>query len=192
MAALPVSPGMTRIRIVLEDLLSGRVREMGRRLDLRALSGTPELSEHRISVMPPEPAGEGPFIRRGYRVVPYADALFGSGLDTIHGLVEIYDVAAGAEVVVTHRILGEMQNLIESRSPVPADSLEERGDIRLARFALPVEHLPSGAYFLETLLLDAAGTALAGSQRTFWMENPGAAPLPVRHAGDEYDLLSAD
>lgn len=165
-----------RLRLRLTDVLGGEAVEK----DLR-LAAPPEdggLSDILLGVTPPVPATEGPFRRGAWRFLPYADALYGSGLDTLRGLLEVHSATPLDSLQLGLALLGERRNRLESRLPRPLSSFPclPGEPIRVA-FSLPVTHLPSGSYQLEATLQD--GQLRRMVRRPFWVHNPQvAAPAP--------------
>ncbi|MCB1045989.1 MAG: GWxTD domain-containing protein [Calditrichaeota bacterium] len=195
---LPVSGGALRIRVELENQGGGKATR-DRRItvpepvadgagqDSARVAGVPRppmLSGMRLSVIPPEPAEDGPFLHRGWRCVPYADLLYDARLSVVHGLIELYDLP-GDGTVYSLRLLDENQFMVrelEHEANLPTGS-------QLRPIAVPVSDLPSGAWLLEARLESPGGAVLAATRKSFWMLNPDAAPLPGRITENEFENM---
>ncbi|MFA7329951.1 MAG: GWxTD domain-containing protein [Candidatus Delongbacteria bacterium] len=174
--ALPTGSG--RLRVQLRDLHSGLAVEKSLRLAAPAADG--RLSEILLGVSLPDTAASGPFRRGGWRFLPYADGLYGAGLDTLRGLLEIRSARPADSLQLSLALLGERRNRLESRLPRALSSFPHLpGDPQRVVFSLPVTHLPSGSYQVEaTLTRDGALPAV--TRRAFWVHNPDvAAPAPT-------------
>lgn len=181
--ALPASAAGGRLRVLLRDLAEGRVEEKSLRLG--APAGT-LLGGLCLGVAPPDPATEGPFLRGAWRFLPYADAIYGAGLDTLRGLVEIRPDGSADSLELGLAILGEGRNRLESRLPRPLGAfvLQTGDPLRLA-FALPVDRLPSGSYHLEIELLEQ-GLRRDLLRKAFWVHNPDLQAPERSLAVDEF------
>lgn len=187
---LPAGAWRTVLRV--QDLADGSTVEKAARLELPA-AGDPALGQPRLAVSPPQRGDGGPFLVDGWRLVPYADALYGAGVPTLHGWTALrMTEPLEAEFVV--RVLGEMQNRLTSRLPQPLDSVRLEGsDPLLLAFDVDVSELASGAYFLELELRRiGGGQSLATVRRGFWMENPGVVAVDRQLLADEYDSYGAE
>jgi GWxTD domain-containing protein len=190
---VPLPAGLWRLTLRLQDLVDGEARERSLRLD-EAAAGDSLLSAPRLSVLAPEPAAEGPFRIDGWRLVPYADALYGSGLPMLHGWVQLRGDELPEPAWLALRVLGEMQNPLLSRPRQAVDSLRLAGsNPPLLPISLDVSGLASGVYFLEIELQAGDGYRSLGSvRRSFWMENPGVQAPSRDLISDEYDRYGAE
>jgi len=158
-----------RLRLRLAHGSGGPVAEKTLRLPARP---APDVSDILPGVAAPEPATEGPFRRGGWRFLPYADALYGSGLDTLHALWEVRSGLPWDSLTLGVAVLGERRNRLESRLPRPLSvGRVLPGDPLRVAVSQPVGHLPSGSYQLE-LTLEGDGPPRR-ALRPFWVHNPG-------------------
>ena len=166
---LPLAGEGGRLRLRLSHAAGGAETEKGLRLPPAPSEGVSDILP---GVARPEPATEGPFRRGGWRFLPYADALYGSGLDTLHALWEVRSARPADSLTLGVAVLGERRNRLESRLPRPLSShLLLPGDPLRVAVAQPVTHLPSGSYQLE-LTLEGDGPPRR-ALRPFWVHNPG-------------------
>lgn len=169
-----------RLRVLVKDLLSGLATEKSLRL---SAPGNGPLGGLFLGVADPQPASEAPFLHGGesahWRFLPYTDAIYGSGLDTLHALVEVRDARALDSLEVAVVLLNERERRLESTLPRPLSSCPLlEGAVRLVALRQPVGHLPSGSYSLEVQLF-RQGALLGTAKRSFWMHNPAVAPAQV-------------
>ncbi|MDP2360527.1 MAG: GWxTD domain-containing protein [bacterium] len=181
--SLAAPPGGGRLRVAVADLAGGPAVE--KTLRLAAADSTALLGGLVLGVAAPHVAEEGPFRRGGWRFLPYADALFGSGLDTLHALIQVGARPGADSLLLGLALLGERGNRLESRLPRPLASWPRSPDDEgLLALALSVGHLPSGAYHLEAELLDGEHS-LGRLRKSFWMHNPAVeAPAPEPEGDD--------
>lgn len=169
-----------RLRVQVKDLLSGLATEKSLRLPA---PGSGALGGLFLGVADPQPAGEAPFLHGGgsahWRFLPYTDAIYGSGLDTLHALVEVRTPGALDSLDLAIALLNERERRLESTLPRPLSTCTVlEGPVRLVALRQPVGHLPSGSYSLEVQLF-RQGSAMGAAQRSFWMHNPSVAPAQV-------------
>lgn len=193
LVALRLPAGAWRTVLRVQDLGDGQTREKSSRLDLKPVDG-PTLGQPRLSTGPPVPASQGPFRVGDWRLVPYADALFGAGVPVLQGWTALRAPDDLPECELAVRVLGEMQNRLLGQPPQPLDSVRLAGsDPPLLAFEVDVSKLASGPYFLELELRESATSRMLGSvRRGFWMENPGVEAADRELLSDEYDSYGAE
>jgi GWxTD domain-containing protein len=186
-----IQPGNYRTVLTISDLNTQQTRTFRKKIRVKDFSQQPALSGICFSSAEPQLATEGPFRRCGNRIIPYADAIYGKLISHLHGVNIVYTPSDGSEYFVTHTILGEMQNRIESSVPKSLSKLDKCENGYFSPFAMPVDHLPSGAYFLKTELTDAASKSIAAVEKSFWIVNPDIENSARRLGSDEYDFYSS-
>jgi GWxTD domain-containing protein len=185
---LPAPGEGGRLRLRLEDLAGGGSAEKSLRLPAPPAGALGGLL---LGVAPPEPAAEGPFRRGGWRFLPYADALYGAGLDTLRGLVELRS-AAPDSLELGLVVLGEGGSRLLSSLPRALAAFPTlEGDPLQVAFALCVGTLPSGSYQLELELL-AGGRRRDVLLKPFWMHNPGVAAPERPLSADDFASASPE
>ncbi len=192
MISLRLPAGKMRLTLTLSDLVTGESRTKSQGTTLLELWRGPSVSDIRLGVSHAEPAQDGPFLRNGMRMVPYADAIYGQGLPVIHGLVETYNVTTADSALWTARVLSEMQSLLFSTRPRLVSEQRTIPGGFLVSFEQDVSELASGSYFLEVMLLDRNQVAQATTRRAVWIHNPGVVREAEEQRMGEYDHFSAE
>jgi GWxTD domain-containing protein len=185
-----------RVELQLLDLNS---REVGQRtfpLRLTMPSGSNSLSDMLLSLSPPVLAESPPFLLGGARVIPYADAVFGSGLNEVFAQCALL-LDADVDVTVSVYLLGDRQNVLKSTLAAPLDSfayaqktLHNGRRLIWLSASQDVRELPTSTYFFELRVMVGQET-LASTRHTFFIENPGVEALSLARYGDEYELYDS-
>lgn len=175
--------GLYRYQLTVEDRTSSTRASKSARMELP--EGRPGISGIRLGVQAAVPTEDSLFARRGLFLVPYADALYGPGLDQLHAIVELQPALPPDETRWTRRLLGERQNVLES-SPwaLLSEALLVDGETQLMSLQQPLGHVPSGSYLLE-LELEHQGRRVS-TRRPFWVKNPDVARPEQEITSDEY------
>jgi len=177
---LAIPPDGGRLRVRVADARTGLLSEKTLRVGKPAAAA---LGGCFLGVTAPEMAtDDGPFLHGAgaarWRFLSYGDAMYGSGLDTLHALVEVLDDGPLDSLELAVALLNERGRRLESGLPRPLAHFPLLdGPVRLVALRQPVGHLPSGAYELEVALYRQGGGA-ATVGKAFWMHNPAVAPPP--------------
>jgi GWxTD domain-containing protein len=177
---LPLDGRGGRLRLRVTDLIDGQSTEKSLRL---SPPGQGELGGIFLGVAAPMVATDGPFLHGTgtdrWRFLPYGDAIYGSGLDTLHAVAElrVEDPLDSLELSVA--LLNERGRRLESALPRSLSTFSNlQGPVSLVALKQAVGHLPSGSYSLEVRLSRPDGQ-VTSAVRAFWIHNPGVAPAQM-------------
>ncbi len=182
---LQLAAGVYRYQLSLRDTQSGEAGSKSSRLELP--QEPQRLSGIRAGVAAPRVASDGEaFELQGAFMVPYADALYGLGLDQFYGLAEVDPEFSTEQCRWTLKLLGERQNVVESTRWAMLESLlMPESNVPLAVLHQDCSRLPSGAYTI-VLELEEDGERWQTS-RPIWVKNPDVKAPERSLASDEYD-----
>ncbi len=161
--AVPLSPGLYRLDIVLKDVNSGNVGVVNTRLAVPRfeddhLSSSSLILADQILPVSSKDIGLGQFVLGDVKVRPKLDASFAAS-DGMGVFLQIYNLKVDdkthkSDATVQYRVMKEKTTDPILKFDVPKDKLPERGEELTLENIITLASLTPGAYKLEVAVTD--------------------------------------
>src|SRR5580700_6269840 len=161
--AVPLSPGLYRLDIVLKDVNNGNVGVVNTRLAVPRfeddhLSSSSLILADQITPVSSKDIGLGQFVLGDVKVRPKLDASFGA-TDGMGVYVQIYNLKVDdqthkSDATVQYRVMKEKTTEPVLKFDIPKDKLPEHGEELTLERIITLGSLPPGAYKLEVAVTD--------------------------------------
>jgi len=161
--AVPLSPGLYRLDIVLKDVNSGNVGVVNARLAVPRfqedqLTASSLILADQIQRVSIKDIGLGQFVLGDVKVRPKMDATF-AAKDSMGVFLQVYNLKVDdkthkADASVEFRVTKEKATVPALKFDIPADKLPERGEELTLENVLTLGSLDPGKYKLEVQVTD--------------------------------------
>jgi len=161
--AVPLSPGLYRLDIVLKDVNSGNVGVVNTRLGVphyedEKLSSSSLILADQIQRVSSKDIGVGQFVLGDVKVRPKMDGAF-AGNDNLGIFLQVYNLKVDdkthkADAAVEYRVMREKQAEPVMKFSETGDQLGQRGEELTLEKAVKLSTLPPGKYKLEVQITD--------------------------------------
>ncbi|MGB8542566.1 MAG: GWxTD domain-containing protein [Candidatus Acidiferrales bacterium] len=161
--AVPLSPGLYRLDIVLKDVNSGNVGVVNTRLAVPRfeddhLSSSSLILADQITPVSSKDIGLGQFVLGDVKVRPKLDASFAAS-DGMGVFLQIYNLKVDdqthkSDASVQYRVMKDKATEPVLKFDVPKDKLPEHGEELTLENIITLGSLPPGAYKLEVAVTD--------------------------------------
>jgi GWxTD domain-containing protein len=161
--AVPLSPGLYRLDIVLKDVNNGNVGVVNTRLAVPRfeddqLSSSSLILADQILPVSSKDIGLGQFVLGDVKVRPKLDASFGAA-DGMGVFLQIYNLKVDdkthkSDATVQYRVMKDKNTEPVLKFDIPKDKLPEHGEELTLENIITLGSLPPGAYKLEVAVTD--------------------------------------
>src|ERR1700732_4193875 len=161
--AVPLSPGLYRLDIVLKDVNNGNVGVVNTRLAVPRfeddhLSSSSLILADQILPVSSKDIGLGQFVLGDVKVRPKLDASFAAA-DGMGVFLQVYNLKVDgqthkSDATVQYRVMKEKTIEPVLKFDIPKDKLPERGEELTLENIISLGSLPPGAYKLEVAVTD--------------------------------------
>lgn len=161
--AVPLSPGLYRLDIVLKDVNNGNVGVVNTRLAVPRfeddhLSSSSLILADQISPVSSKDIGLGQFVLGDVKVRPKLDAAFGTA-DGMGVFLQIYNLKVDdkthkSDASVQYRVMKDKTTEPVLKFDIPKDKLPEHGEELTLENIITLGSLAPGAYKLEVAVTD--------------------------------------
>jgi GWxTD domain-containing protein len=161
--AVPLSPGLYRLDIVLKDVNNGNVGVVNTRLAVPRfeddhLSSSSLILADQISPVSAKDIGLGQFVLGDVKVRPKLDAAFGAA-DGMGVFLQIYNLKVDdkthkSDATVQYRVMKDKATEPVLKFDIPKDKLPEHGEELTLENIITLGSLAPGAYKLEVAVTD--------------------------------------
>ncbi len=161
--AVPLSPGLYRLDIVLKDVNNGNVGVINTRLAVPRfeddrLSSSSLILADQISPVSAKDIGLGQFVLGDVKVRPKLDASFGAA-DGMGVFLQIYNLKVDekthkSDASVQYRVMKDKASEPVLKFDIPKDKLPEHGEELTLENIITLGSLAPGAYKLEVAVTD--------------------------------------
>jgi hypothetical protein len=161
--AVPLSPGLYRLDIVLKDVNSGNVGVVNTRLGVphyedEKLSSSSLILADQIQRVSSKDIGVGQFVLGDVKVRPKMDGAF-AGNDNLGIFLQVYNLKVDdkthkADAAVEYRVMKEKQAEPVMKFSETGDQLGQRGEELTLEKAVKLSSLAPGKYKLEVQITD--------------------------------------
>jgi len=161
--AVPLSPGLYRLDIVLKDVNNGNVGVVNTRLAVPRfeddhLSSSSLILADQISPVSAKDIGLGQFVLGDVKVRPKLDAAFGAA-DGMGVFLQIYNLKVDdkthkSDASVQYRVMKDKATEPVLKFDIPKDKLPEHGEELTLENIITLGSLAPGAYKLEVAVTD--------------------------------------
>jgi len=161
--AVPLSPGLYRLDIVLKDVNNGNVGVVNTRLAVPRfeddhLSSSSLILADQILPVSSKDIGLGQFVLGDVKVRPKLDASFAAA-DGMGVFLQVYNLKVDdqthkSDATVQYRVMKEKTTEPVLKFDVPRDKLPEHGEELTLENIITLGSLPPGAYKLEVAVTD--------------------------------------
>ena len=161
--AVPLSPGLYRLDIVLKDVNNGNVGVVNTRLAVPRfeddhLSSSSLILADQILPVSSKDIGLGQFVLGDVKVRPKLDASFAAA-DGMGVFLQVYNLKVDdqthkSDATVQYRVMKEKTTEPVLKFDIPKDKLPERGEELTLENIITLGSLPPGAYKLEVAVTD--------------------------------------
>jgi len=161
--AVPLSPGLYRLDIVLKDVNNGNVGVVNTRLAVPRfeddhLSSSSLILADQISPVSAKDIGLGQFVLGDVKVRPKLDAAFGAA-DGMGVFLQIYNLKVDdkthkSDASVQYRVMKDKATEPVLKFDIPKDKLPEHGEELTLENIITLGSLTPGAYKLEVAVTD--------------------------------------
>jgi GWxTD domain-containing protein len=161
--AVPLSPGLYRLDIVLKDVNNGNVGVVNTRLAVPRfeddhLSSSSLILADQILPVSSKDIGLGQFVLGDVKVRPKLDASFAAA-DGMGVFLQVYNLKVDgqthkSDATVQYRVMKEKTIEPVLKFDIPKDKLPERGEELTLENIITLGSLPPGAYKLEVAVTD--------------------------------------
>jgi GWxTD domain-containing protein len=161
--AVPLSPGLYRLDIVLKDVNNGNVGVVNTRLAVPRfeddhLSSSSLILADQISPVSAKDIGLGQFVLGDVKVRPKLDAAFGAA-DGMGVFLQIYNLKVDdkthkSDASVQYRVMKDKTTEPVLKFDIPKDKLPEHGEELTLENIITLGSLAPGAYKLEVAVTD--------------------------------------
>src|ERR1700722_181651 len=191
--AIPLSPGLYRLDIVLKDTNNGNVGVVNTRLAVPrfeddSLSSSTLILADQIQRVSTHDIGLGQFVLGDLKVRPKLDSSFSSS-DSMGVFLQVYNLKTDekthkADASVQFRVTREKESTPVLSFDVPQNSLPEHGEELTLENRITLGSLTPGKYKLEVAITDNIAKQTITPTADFTVKGNGtpAAPAPVAPA----------
>src|ERR1700684_71712 len=161
--AVPLSPGLYRLDIVLKDVNNGNVGVVNTRLAVPRfeddhLSSSSLILADQITPVSSKDIGLGQFVLGDVKVRPKLDASFAAS-DGMGVFLQIYNLKVDdqthkSDATVQYRVMKDKTNEPVLKFDIPKEKLPEHGEELTLENIITLGSLPPGAYKLEVAVTD--------------------------------------
>src|SRR5580658_5101235 len=161
--AVPLSPGLYRLDIVLKDVNNGNVGVVNTRLAVPRfeddhLSSSSLILADQILPVSSKDIGLGQFVLGDVKVRPKMDSTFASS-DGMGVFLQIYNLKVDdqthkSDATVQYRVMKDKTSEPVLKFDIPKDKLPEHGEELTLENVITLGSLPPGAYKLEVAVTD--------------------------------------
>jgi GWxTD domain-containing protein len=187
--AVPLSPGLYRLDIVLKDVNNGNVGVVNTRLAVPRfeddhLSSSSLILADQILPVSSKDIGLGQFVLGDVKVRPKLDASFGAS-DGMGVFVQIYNLKVDdkthkSDASVQYRVMKEKSTEPVLKFDIPKEKLPEHGEELTLENIITLGSLPPGAYKLEVAVTDNLTKQTITPAMDFTVKGPSATTTAQR------------
>jgi GWxTD domain-containing protein len=187
--AVPLSPGLYRLDVVVKDVNSGNVGVVNARLAVPRfqddeLSTSSLILADDIQRVSTEDIGLGQFVLGDVKVRPRLDQTFAAN-DAIGVFLQVYNLKVDdkthkADASVEYRVTKEKETEPTLKFNIPADKVPQHGEEMTIENRITLASLPPGKYQLAIAVTDNLAKQTITPTTDFTVKAaPGAAPAPA-------------
>jgi len=183
--AVPLSPGLYRLDIVLKDVNNGNVGVVNTRLavprfDDDKLSSSTLILADQIQRVSSKDIGLGQFVLGDVKVRPKMDSAFTPG-DTMGVFLQVYNLKVDekthkADASVQFRVLKDKETVPVLKFDIAKDKLPEHGEELTLEDVMTLGSLGPGKYNLEVAVTDNLANQTITKASEFTVKLAAAAP----------------
>jgi GWxTD domain-containing protein len=190
--AVPLSPGLYRLDIVVKDINSGNVGVVNTRLAVPRfqddeLSSSSLILADDIQRVSTQDIGLGQFVLGDVKVRPRLDQTFAEN-DSIGIFLQVYNLKVDdkthkANASVEYRVTKDKETVPTLKFSIPADKVPEHGEEMTIENRITLASLPPGKYQLSVAVTDNLANQTITPTTDFTVKPaPAAAPQPAPQA----------
>ncbi len=190
--AIPLSPGLYRLDIVVKDINSGNVGVVNTRLAVPRfqddeLSSSSLILADDIQRVSTQDIGLGQFVLGDVKVRPRLDQTFAEN-DSIGIFLQVYNLKVDdkthkANASVEYRVTKDKETVPTLKFSIPADKVPEHGEEMTIENRITLASLPPGKYQLSVAVTDNLANQTITPTTDFTVKPaPAAAPQPAPQA----------
>src|SRR5579863_4485329 len=187
--AVPLSPGLYRLDIVIKDVNSGNVGVVNTRLAVPRfqddqLSASSLILADDIQKVSTKDIGLGQFVLGDVKVRPKLDQSFGAN-DSMGVFVQVYNLKVDdkthkADTSIEYRVTKEKESEPTLKFDLPADKVPQHGEEMTLENRITLGSLPPGKYQLAIAITDNLAKQTITPTTDFTVKAaPGAAAAPA-------------
>lgn len=187
--AVPLSPGLYRLDIVLKDVNNGNVGVVNTRLAVPRfeddqLSSSSLILADQIVPVSSKDIGLGQFVLGDVKVRPKLDATFGAN-DGMGVFLQVYNLKVDdkthkADASVQYRVMKDKAPEPVLKFDIPRDKLPEHGEELTLENIITLGSLPPGAYKLEVSVTDNLAKQTITPAMDFTVKASASAPATAQ------------
>ena len=190
--AIPLSPGLYRLDIVVKDINSGNVGVVNTRLAVPRfqddeLSSSSLILADDIQRVSTQDIGLGQFVLGDVKVRPRLDQTFAEN-DSIGIFLQVYNLKVDdkthkANASVEYRVTKDKETVPTLKFSIPADKVPEHGEEMTIENRITLASLPPGKYQLSVAVTDNLANQTITPTTDFTVKPaPAGAPQPAPQA----------
>jgi GWxTD domain-containing protein len=187
--AVPLSPGLYRLDIVLKDVNNGNVGVVNTRLAVPRfeddqLSSSSLILADQIVPVSSKDIGLGQFVLGDVKVRPKLDATFGAN-DGMGVFLQVYNLKVDdkthkADASVQYRVMKDKATEPVLKFDIPKEKLPEHGEELTLENIITLGSLPPGAYKLEVSVTDNLAKQTITPAMDFTVKASASAPATAQ------------